>query len=286
MVPSTAKTNNFLSRRGRPKKLDQKLIDKIIYTFESSKSRSWEQLAREFGIGDVHWQTLRNRVVNEGYCKSMGCHMLWLTMEARNARLSFATSYYAWRSEWRSVIFISHAEVELKENQASRVHVDKEQKYCFQCLQKRKSKRAKLFQCWVMVGFNRTPKLAFVPEKETSGVKEQPSPRRIHREHSIPHQQSPKHVVLDEGATTPQFFDGSYENGAEIIRLPPNSPELNIGQDVLSYLKNKIQKRTHGSTDNREFAEAQNISIRCVNKLVDSMFSRIATVIAREGKPI
>ncbi|KAJ5274020.1 hypothetical protein N7478_009145 [Penicillium angulare] len=99
MVSSLRRVKTVHSRRGRPKKLDQAQIDRIVNAFEELKASSWEELAREFGIDDVHLQTLQNSVTNEGYCKSMGFHGLWLTVEARKARLDFACFYQSWEIE-------------------------------------------------------------------------------------------------------------------------------------------------------------------------------------------
>ncbi|KAJ5569124.1 hypothetical protein N7450_011610 [Penicillium hetheringtonii] len=95
MVSSLQYPNKAHSRRGRPKKLDQALIDKIVNAFEELKASSWDELAHTFGIDDVHLQTLRNNVTNEGYCKSMGCHALWLTMEALSGGRLFSSA--AWK---------------------------------------------------------------------------------------------------------------------------------------------------------------------------------------------
>jgi hypothetical protein len=42
----------------------------------------------------------------------MGCHGLWLIMEARKARLDFAEYYQNWGTQWRSAGFVGYIEVE------------------------------------------------------------------------------------------------------------------------------------------------------------------------------
>ncbi|KAJ5569071.1 hypothetical protein N7450_011557 [Penicillium hetheringtonii] len=292
MASSLRNSKKAHSRRGRPKKLDQALIDKIVNAFEELKASSWEELAHTFGIDNVHLQTLRNNVTNEGYCKSMGCHGLWLTMEARQARLEFAGYYQNWGSEWRSAVFISCVEIELKANHAIKVHVDDKQQFCTRCLQNRTNKRKETLLYWTGVGFNQESKFALTHKRNEvpitliegilfsgKGFIRKPLLLREGRNMSL----SKNNIAI------PQSFDRSLEDlGMTIIRLPPCSSELNLAKDVLLHLKKNIQKCSCGSADDLTHIvsiEGDKISMRCINKLVDLMPSRISRVTLRGGKP-
>ena len=273
-------TGRITSRRGRPKKLDQKTIENILCATQSSSSLSWDELFNHLGIENVHFQTVRNCLVNEGYCKSLDCQQLWLTLEARHARLEFAASYKDWRTEWRSVLFAAIAKFGLSPNGQPRADVSKDQQRCIHCQQDKKGGSSYGLQFWVAVGFNQRDPLLFPAENDPSNPL---SAGALALDQSFGESAANKSYLLLEGnftqATTnreklavPKLGKRDYE----IIHSPPCSYDLNVAQDVLLFLKKRIQKARFGDL----------ISVRRVNKLVNSLPTRLADVVKRDGRAI
>ena len=222
----------------------------------------------------------------------MGCHGLWLTMEARKARLDFAGYYQNWGSEWRWAVFVSCVEIEVKANHAVKVHVDDKQQYCTRCLQNRTNKRRETLLYWTVVGFNQESKFALtdkrndVPITLIEGILF--SGERVHSQ-ALASPRRPKYVIIENNIAIPQSLDQPLKDlDMTVIRLPPCSSELSIAKDVLLHLKKNIQKCSCGSADDLAHIlsiEGDKVSMRCINKLVDVMPSRIARVTLRGGKP-
>jgi hypothetical protein len=210
-------------------------------------------------------------------------------MEARKTRLDFADYYQNWGIEWRSAVFVSCAEVEVRANHVIEFHVDDKQQYYTRCLQNRTNKRKETFLYWAVVGFNQKSKFALTHKGEDpitllegilfseEGVHSQ-TPASLRR---------PKYVIAENNIAIPQSLDRHLQDlGMTVIRLPPCSPELSIAQDVLLHLKKNIQKCNCRSADDPTHIvtmEGKKVSTRCINILVD--MSRIARVTLRGGKP-
>ena len=286
-------TGRITSRRGRPKKLDQKAIENILCATQRSSSLSWDELFNHLGIENVHFQTVRNCLVNEGYCKSLDCQQLWLTLEARHARLEFAASYKDWRTEWRSVLFAAIAKFGLSPNGQPRADVSKDQQRCIHCQQDKKGGSSYGLQFWVAVGFNQRDPLLFPAENDPSNPL---SAGALALDQSFGESAANKSYLLLEGnftqATTnreklavPKLGKRDYE----IIHFPPCSYDLNVAQDVLLFLKKRIQKARFSDLDDLKsgiLKEWDYVSVRRVNKLVNSMPTRLADVVKRDGRAI
>lgn len=145
-----ASTNaRSISRRGRPEKLGQQVVQRIISSYESS---SFEEIIRHIGIEGVHLQTIRNCLTNEGYCKSINCQKSRLTTGSQQLRLDFATLYRTWNLEWRTVFFATTVQFDLSENHKTKIYINKGALLCTDCKDKRC--RASELQFWVIVGLH------------------------------------------------------------------------------------------------------------------------------------
>jgi hypothetical protein len=72
------------------------------------------------------------------------------------------------------------------------------------------------------------------------------------------------------------------------LRNPETSPDLNIVKDILLLLKKRLQKRTISDEIQLKAAvleEWDRITIKEINKLVDSMKLRMEKVLTRKGMP-
>lgn len=74
------------------------------------------------------------------------------------------------------------------------------------------------------------------------------------------------------------------------IVTPPCSPDLNIAHDVLLFLKKMVQKRAlfrdEKDLEAGVLEEWGKVSVKEINKLVDSMPRRVDDVIRMKGKPV
>lgn len=287
-------TGRITSRRGRPKKLDQSAIEKIICAVQNSSSLSWNELFGQLGIQNVHFQTIRNCLIDEGYCKSLDCQQLWLTVEARHARLEFAVSHTNWRTEWRSVLFAGRAIFDLSPNRQPRADISKDQQLCVHCQRDKKRRGSYGLQFWAVVGFNQRNQLVFLEENDPANPLSAIS-LALDRSVEQPTTGKKLYILLEGGfmqATTnggqlavPKLGKRDYE----IIHFPPCSSDLNVAQDVLLFLKKKMQKGRFDDLDSLKsgiLREWDCISVRRVNKLVNSMPTRIADVVKRDGRAI
>ena len=229
-------TRRITSRRGRPKKLDQKAIQKILCAIQSSCSFN------HLGIQNFHFQTVRNCLINEGYSKSLDCQQLWLTLEARHARLEFAASYQNWRTEWRSVLFAAIAKFGLSPNGQPRTDVSKDQQRCIHGQQDKKGGSSYGLQFWVVVGFNQRDPLVFPAQNDP------PNPLSV-LDQSFEEPATDKSYILLEGDSTQATRNGEKlavpnlgKRDYEIIHSPPCSYDLNVA-DVLLFLKKKGFKK-------------------------------------------
>lgn len=287
-------TGRITSRRGRPKKLDQTAIKKILSAVQNSSSLSWDELFDNLGIQNVHFQTVRNCLINEGYCKSLDCQQLWLTLKTRHARLEFAVSHRNWKTEWRSVLFAASTIFDLSPNRQPRADTSKDQQLCDHCRQDKKGRGSYGLQFWAVVGFNQRNPLVFQAENDSvnpSSTESLALDRSI--EQPITDQ---KLYIFVESDFIPEKTNGGQlavpnfgKKDYEIIYSPPCSSDLNVARDVLLFLKKKMQKARFGDLDSLKsgiLKEWDSISVRRVNKLVNSMPTRMANVVKRDGGTI
>lgn len=287
-------TGKITSRRGRPKKLDQTAIEKILCAVQNSSFLSWDELFGHLGIQNVHFQTIRNCLVNEGYCKSLDCQQLWLTLETRHARLEFAVSHRNWRTEWRSVLFAGSAIFDLSPSRQPRLHTSKDQQLCGHCQRDKKGRDSHGLQFWAVVGFNQRDPLVFLTENDPAN----PLPAgslALDRSVKQPATEQKLHI-LAEGDFIPETTNARKlavpklgKSDYEIIHSPPCSSDLNVAWDVLFFLKKRLQKTRFSDLDSLKseiLKEWDYISVRRVNKLVNSMPTRMADVIKRDGGAI
>jgi len=285
-------TGRVTSRRGRPKKLDQTTIEKILCAVQNSSFLSWDELFDNLGIQNVHFQTVRNCLINEGYCKSLDCQQLWLTLETRHARLEFAVSHRNWRTEWRSVLFAGSAIFDLSPNRQPRADTSKDQQLCGHCQRDRKGRASYGLQFWAVVGFNQRDPLVFPAENDPAN-----SLSALALDHSVEQLATDqKPYILVEGDFNPETTNGGRlavpklgKKDYEIIHFPPCSSDLNVARDVLLFLKKKMQKARFDDLDSLKsgiLKEWDCISVRRVNKLVNSMPTRMADVVKRDGGAI
>ena len=287
-------SGRITSRRGRPKKLDQTTIEKIIHAIQNSSSLSWDDLFSQLGIQNIHFQTIRNCLINEGYCKSLDCQQLWLTREARHARLEFAVSHKDWKIEWRSVLFVGTAIFNLSPNRQPRADINKYQHYCIHCQQDKKERSSYGLQFWAVVGFNQRSHFVFPVENGLINPLAAVS-LAVGQSSEQPATGKKQYILLEGNFTQATTNEGQLaipelgKKNYEIIHSPPCSSDLNVAQDVLLFLKKKMQKDRFGDLDSFKsgiLREWDCISSRRVNKLVNSMPTRIADVVRRGGKAI
>ena len=286
-------TGRITSRRGRPKKLDQKKIEEILCAAQNSNSLSWDELFNHLGIQNVHFQTVRNCLINEGYCKSLDCQKLWLTLEARHARLEFAVSHKNWRTEWHSVLFAASTNFGLSPNGQPRTDTSKDQQRCINCQQDEKGRGSYGLQFWAVVGFNQRDPLVFPAQNDPFNPL---SAGSLALDRSVDEPATgQKLYILLEGDIMQAANGGRLEipklgkRDYEIIHFPPCSSDLNVAQDVLLFLKKRIQKARFGDLDSLKsgiLKEWDCISVRRVNKLVNSIPTRLADIVKRDGRAI
>ena len=92
-------------------------------------------------------------------------------------------------------------------------------------------------------------------------------------------------ILLSFQLAVPKSGKGGYE----IIHSPPCSHDLNVAQDVLLFLKKRIQKARFGNINDLKcgiLKEWDCISVHRVNKLVNSMPTRLADVAKQDGRAI
>ncbi|KKA24949.1 hypothetical protein T310_1028 [Rasamsonia emersonii CBS 393.64] len=299
-------------RRGRPKKVNQETINRMVQILEESRhslSLSWEQLGAAVGITGVHLQTVRNQLINEGYCKSVSCQRKWLTQETMDARVAFAIAHQNW--PWRSVLFSSLVSFSLGPSPSRKAKVainDRQQeRLCKECHRNRTKQRGQerhAIHCWAIVGFDHKSPLTFfssvgdnIPlcemvtcRKHNNQAQQQPQMQSICS--------SEKQFLLVDEANESNFrhnndhllqIHGESKPLSRIV-TPPCSPDLNIAHDVLLFLKKMVQKRAlfrdEKDLEAGVLEEWGKVSVKEINKLVDSMPRRVDDVIRMKGKPV
>jgi transposase len=286
-------------RRGRPKKISDETIQKMIQMWEqSAHSLSWEELGQAVGVEGVHFQTIRNHMVNEGYCKRIACQKRWLPHRAIEARLEYARAHEHWQNEWRSVLFSDEVHFGLWTSRKAKVISKRDEKLCEDCQESRGEQDTTSFHCWAMVGFHYKSPLVFFGSSDGSGAAFTPEDyiSRMVRPHVQPVASTRRMLLLEGDAL--QDSTGRGHNAVQVymdsvhlarLRNPPCSPDLNIMKDVLLLLKKRLQKRVFRDESDLKagiLEEWEKIPIQDINKLVDSMKGRMEEVISKRGKPI
>ena len=121
------------SRRGRLRKLDQQTVEKMVQAIRKPNNCSHDGLAVDHTIPNVHPQTIRNHLINEGICKSLNCSKMWLTTEARSARLAFANAAVQQGIKWHSVLFTAAIDCEFSANSTVKLLDRTRQFPCVEC---------------------------------------------------------------------------------------------------------------------------------------------------------
>lgn len=283
-------TDKIITRRGRPKKLDQTTIDKILHAIQTSNTLNRDELINKLDIQNVHIQTVRNHLINAGYCKSLGCQQLWLTADAKNARLEFATSHKSWRAEWRSVLFVACASFDLSPKRQPRAQISKNELLCVQCQLDKDEGYKDGIHLWAAVGFNLKNPLLF-PTRDNptcAAATDRHLTKRIN--------DKKQHIIIENGpsgastAWIQQKLISQLETtNIEIIPCPRSWSDFNVSQDVLFYLKKQVQKSRFDNLDYLKAGLLQEwdcISVRKINRLINSMPSRMNQIIMRSGMAI
>jgi hypothetical protein len=287
-------------RRGRPKKISDDLIQKMIQMLESSSGEvSWEDLGHAVGVEGVHLQTIRNYMVKEGYCKRVSCQEKWLTRRARETRMQYALAHQHWQNEWRSVLFSDVVNFGLGASRKARVFNRKDERLCEDCLQSREEVDKALFHCWAMVGYDYKSPLIFYTDSGTGGAafSQQDYITGILRPHVQPITSTKRLIFLEdahgiyEHPSAGKSLVQAYMDSINLpcLRNPQASPDLNIAKDILLLLKKRLQKRTINDENQLRAAiveEWDKITTKEINKLVDSMKFRMEKVLLRKGMPI
>lgn len=300
VVKKTDPGSKKADRRGRPRKISDDLLQKMIQLIESSNGDvSWEELGQAVGVEGVHMQTIRNHMVKEGYCKRISCQQKWLTRKARETRMQYALAHQHWQNEWRSVLFSDVVNFGLGASRKARVFSRRDERLCEDCLQAREDADKSIYHCWGMVGYDyKSPLIFYSVEGSNNGVmSQQDFITRIVRPHVQPVATSKRMIYLEE---TNSAYDHS-GNGPSMVqafmesvnlpclRNPESSSDLNVFKDVLLILKKRLQKRYIANEIELKRAvleEWDKLTTREINKLVDSMKARMEKVLARKGKPI
>lgn len=219
---------------------------------------------------------------------------MWLTLEARHARLEFAVCHRNWRTEWRSVLFAGSAKFDLSPNGQPRTDIRKDQLLCVHCQQDKKGRCSYGLQFWAVVGFNQRDPLVFPAQNDPSNNPLSAGSLALGRSVEGSATGQKPYILLEgdfmqatngEELAVPKLGKRDYE----IIHSPPCSSDLNVAQDVLLFLKKRIQKARFGDLDSLKsgiLKEWDYISVHRVNKLVNSMPARIADVVKRDGRAI
>jgi hypothetical protein len=291
-------SNKKPERRGRPKKISDDVVQRMIQMVESSPGEvSWEDLGQAVGVEGVHLQTIRNYLVKEGYCKRTACQQRWLTRKSRETRVQYAISHQHWQNEWRSVLFSDVVHFGLGVSRKARVWNRRDEQLCDECLQSREEVDKYIFHCWAMVGYDYKSSLVFYGDGENSTLTQDEYISLILRPHLQP-ANAGKRIVLLEPTS------GIYENSRtgrsavqsflESIQVPytlnpPSSPDLNVVKDIFMLLKKRLQKRVISDESELRSAvleEWDGITAKDINKVVDRMKGRMEKVIRRKGLPI
>lgn len=271
-------------------------------------SLSWEELGAAVGITGVHLQTVRNQLINEGYCKSVACQRKWLTQDTMDARVAFAIAHEDnW--PWRSVLFSSFVSFSLGPSRKAKVAINDQQqeRLCRECHRNRNRQRGQerpAIHCWAIVGFDHKSPLIFF---SSLGDKRSLCDRVTCRKHKTTQAQQPqiqllsseKRFLLVDDANESNLRHNSNDTliqtlgeGKTLSRIviPPCSPDLNIAHDVLLFLKKMVQRRA-GFRDEKDLQagvleEWSRVSVKEINKLVDSMPRRVEDVIRKKGKAV
>lgn len=275
-------TDKLIARRGRPKKLDQATIDKIVHAIQTSNTLNGDELINKLDIPNVHIQTVRNHLTHAGYCKSLDCQQLWLTADAKNVRLEFAASHKSWRAEWRSVLFVACATFDLSPKGQARAHISKNELLCVQCQLDKDEGYKDGIHVWSAVGFNLKNPLLFPTGDNPTWTR--------------PINDKKQHIIIESGpsgASTgwiqEKLVSQLETSNIEIIPCPRSCSDFNVSQDVLFYLKKQLQKSRFDNLDYLKIGllqEWDRVSVRRINKLINSMPSRMNQITMRGGMAI
>lgn len=283
-------------RRGRPKKISDEAVRRMIQILEQSpETLSWEELGQAVGVEGVHFQTIRNHMVNEGYCKRIACQKRWLSHRAIETRVEYARAHEHWQNEWRSVLFSDEVHFGLWTSRKAKVIHRRDERLCEECLESRGEQESSApFHCWAMVGFNYKSPLIFL----TTSISNTPEDyiSRILRPHVQPLAATGRLFLLEADMWRDNSGRGrslvqAYMNSVHMayLRNPPCSPDLNIMKDVFLLLKKRLQKRAFHDDEDLKVGileEWDRIPAQDINKLVDSMKGRMDEVIQKGGKPL
>ncbi|KAE8386922.1 hypothetical protein BDV23DRAFT_133287 [Aspergillus alliaceus] len=279
------------SRRGRPRKLDQETVEKMVQAIGKPNHCPQDGLAMDHFMPNVHPQTIRNHLINEGFCKSLGCSKMWLTIEARSARLAFANAAVQQGVKWHSVLFTAAIDCGLSANGTVKLLDRTRQFFCDQCQREKSNRSCHTLRFWIAVGYNQKKSLTFF-RAEDDAIKTLLEVLKIDRP-ANPLLSNPDQCILLESDELPKEIPTErstkslQEMGFSVIQCPPCSFDMNLAQDVLLYIKKSVQKLNINSPDELmiQIKRAwEGVSSHKLNRMVDSVPSRVSRVIQREGR--
>ena len=150
-------------RTGRPFKVDQDTVEKMIKSLEGhykQRIKSWDDLAREFGYDAeerpfatlLTGRTVKHYLNETLYHKCRACQKSWINQNQADNRKFFCKAHRKWPlCKWGVVHFSDECHFHQNSRHTDWVIRDKHEGFHPDCIQKRRQTAASQFSAWAMV---------------------------------------------------------------------------------------------------------------------------------------
>lgn len=283
-------------KQGRPKKVTAREDQYLKVTSLRHRTRGSARLAQDLqeatGVA-VHSSTVRRHLIKQGLRGRVARRKPLLRHGNRQKRLTYARNHSQWTvEEWRRVLWTDESKFEIfgsKRRQYVRRRVG--EAYNSACIQPTVKHGGGSIQVWGSITASGVGPLVRIDGRLNADRYLQilqehaiPAGRRLIGEGFIFQQDNdPKHTAR---VVRRYLAELEEQNICETMVWPPQSPDLNIIENVWDYLdraKHRRQPRTANDLFNILEEEWNNIPPEFINNLINSVPNRLRRVIQAKG---
>lgn len=275
----------FSKRGGRSRKTSQiqdALIREVAVENRFLGTRRLQPILREKFNIDISSRTIRRRL-SESNIKMKRCYKVPLLTEShKRQRMLFAIKHR--RKDWSKVIFSDEKKMQLfRQNGTMRVLPHEHPMIAAP----KKSPAVMYWACFTAQGVSNLIEC----EGRINGA----AYKKILEKGLLPYYRQlgrGRYTFLHDGAPPhrPKFIrDFISENKMLLIKWPPNSPDLNLIENLWSVLEQRVWERNpKGMVELKQYSEEEwkSIPLSVLKNLVNSMKIRVRTVIYLKGATI